>query len=326
VVLGPSVFVRSLSMDEGRKRQRIIRTSKDPVRLRRAIAVLMSGHYRGGPRPYPSPVARPPSRIARSSAARQRRSRYRRRLCAALPGPARPRVGGGRPVATRPRHQLRPARWRRCRSRVQPATGSGPGEANQQRHRRVYPEAQHGGPRRAGSPAVSRAASPPYRIPTPRADNSTPTVARADDEPAEDMLGRADNPPAYQAPAQPGAWPAHVTSPDLTPAQRRHRRRRPRATSTAEQTADNLESEHYAAHLRGSTNPSEPTVNSNMSRLTTTPGNPRCQGDRAGRRHRSRGQEHRHLRVAGTVRVRTHDRSHDGGTERGHRSRRTAGK
>jgi transposase len=38
----PSVFVRPLSMDEGRKLQRISRTAKDPVRLRRAIVVLMS--------------------------------------------------------------------------------------------------------------------------------------------------------------------------------------------------------------------------------------------------------------------------------------------
>ena len=39
----PSVFVRSLSIDEGRKLQRITRTSKDPVRMRRAIVVMMSG-------------------------------------------------------------------------------------------------------------------------------------------------------------------------------------------------------------------------------------------------------------------------------------------
>jgi hypothetical protein len=37
------VFVRPLSMDEGRKLQRISRTAKDPVRLRRAIVVMMSG-------------------------------------------------------------------------------------------------------------------------------------------------------------------------------------------------------------------------------------------------------------------------------------------
>jgi hypothetical protein len=39
----PGVFVRELSMEEGRKIQRITRTAKDPVRLRRAIVVLMSG-------------------------------------------------------------------------------------------------------------------------------------------------------------------------------------------------------------------------------------------------------------------------------------------
>jgi len=39
----PSVFVRTLSMDEGRRIQRITRTAKDPVRLRRAIVVMMSG-------------------------------------------------------------------------------------------------------------------------------------------------------------------------------------------------------------------------------------------------------------------------------------------
>jgi hypothetical protein len=39
----PSLFVRPLSMDEGRKLQRISRTAKDPVRLRRAIVVMMSG-------------------------------------------------------------------------------------------------------------------------------------------------------------------------------------------------------------------------------------------------------------------------------------------
>ena len=38
----PSVFVRPLSMDEGRKLQRITRTGKNPVRTRRAIVVLMS--------------------------------------------------------------------------------------------------------------------------------------------------------------------------------------------------------------------------------------------------------------------------------------------
>jgi transposase len=38
----PSVFVRPLSMDEGRKLQKITRSAKDPVRLRRAIVVMMS--------------------------------------------------------------------------------------------------------------------------------------------------------------------------------------------------------------------------------------------------------------------------------------------
>lgn len=38
----PSVFVRPVSMEEGRRLQRISRTAKDPVRLRRAIVVLMS--------------------------------------------------------------------------------------------------------------------------------------------------------------------------------------------------------------------------------------------------------------------------------------------
>jgi hypothetical protein len=44
-----SVFVRPLSMDEGRKLQRISRTAKDPVRLRRAIVVMMSGQGRTVP-------------------------------------------------------------------------------------------------------------------------------------------------------------------------------------------------------------------------------------------------------------------------------------
>ncbi|MGI5284636.1 helix-turn-helix domain-containing protein [Nonomuraea polychroma] len=38
----PSVFVRSVAMEEGRKLQRISWTAKDPVELRRAIVVLMS--------------------------------------------------------------------------------------------------------------------------------------------------------------------------------------------------------------------------------------------------------------------------------------------
>lgn len=36
----PSVFIRPVSMEDGRRMQRISR--KDPVRLRRAIVVLMS--------------------------------------------------------------------------------------------------------------------------------------------------------------------------------------------------------------------------------------------------------------------------------------------
>ncbi|MFQ6269417.1 IS630 family transposase [Kutzneria viridogrisea] len=39
----PEVFVRTLSMEEGRKLQRVTRTAKDPVKMRRAIVVLMSG-------------------------------------------------------------------------------------------------------------------------------------------------------------------------------------------------------------------------------------------------------------------------------------------
>ena len=39
----PEVFVRALSMEEGRKLQRVTRTAKDPVKMRRAIVVLMSG-------------------------------------------------------------------------------------------------------------------------------------------------------------------------------------------------------------------------------------------------------------------------------------------
>jgi hypothetical protein len=37
------VFVRPLSMDEGRKLQKITRTAKNPVRMRRATVVMMSG-------------------------------------------------------------------------------------------------------------------------------------------------------------------------------------------------------------------------------------------------------------------------------------------
>jgi transposase len=38
----PEVFVRDLSMAEGQRLQKITRTAKDPIRLRRAIVVLMS--------------------------------------------------------------------------------------------------------------------------------------------------------------------------------------------------------------------------------------------------------------------------------------------
>lgn len=38
----PEVFVRDLSMAEGQRLQRITRTAKDPVKLRRAVVVLMS--------------------------------------------------------------------------------------------------------------------------------------------------------------------------------------------------------------------------------------------------------------------------------------------
>ena len=41
----PSVFVRSVTADEGRRLQRISRTAKDPVKLRRAIVVLMSARW-----------------------------------------------------------------------------------------------------------------------------------------------------------------------------------------------------------------------------------------------------------------------------------------
>jgi len=40
------VFVRPLSMDEGRALQKITRTAKDPVRLRRVIVVMMSAKAR----------------------------------------------------------------------------------------------------------------------------------------------------------------------------------------------------------------------------------------------------------------------------------------
>ncbi|WP_424923246.1 hypothetical protein, partial [Actinomadura rubrisoli] len=42
----PEVFVRALSMEEGRRLQKITRTAKDPVKLRRAIVVMMSAQGR----------------------------------------------------------------------------------------------------------------------------------------------------------------------------------------------------------------------------------------------------------------------------------------
>jgi transposase len=39
----PEVFVRTLSMEEGRRLARVTRTAKNPVRVRRAIVVMMSG-------------------------------------------------------------------------------------------------------------------------------------------------------------------------------------------------------------------------------------------------------------------------------------------
>jgi hypothetical protein len=44
VVVGrrPGVFVRPVSVEEGRRLQRISRTAKDPVKLRRSIVVMMS--------------------------------------------------------------------------------------------------------------------------------------------------------------------------------------------------------------------------------------------------------------------------------------------
>jgi hypothetical protein len=45
----PSVFVGPLSMEEGRRLQRITSMAKDPVRLRRAIMVLMSGQGQSVP-------------------------------------------------------------------------------------------------------------------------------------------------------------------------------------------------------------------------------------------------------------------------------------
>lgn len=45
----PGVFVRPVSMEEGRRLQRISRTAKDPVKLRRAIVVLMSAQRQSVP-------------------------------------------------------------------------------------------------------------------------------------------------------------------------------------------------------------------------------------------------------------------------------------
>lgn len=43
------MFVRPVSMEEGRRLQRISRTAKDPVRLRRAIVVKMSAQGQSVP-------------------------------------------------------------------------------------------------------------------------------------------------------------------------------------------------------------------------------------------------------------------------------------
>ena len=45
----PEVFVRPVTMAEGRRLQRIGRTAKDPVKLRRAIVVLMSAQRQAAP-------------------------------------------------------------------------------------------------------------------------------------------------------------------------------------------------------------------------------------------------------------------------------------
>ena len=45
----PEVFVRPVTMTEGRRLQRIGRTATDPVRLRRAIVVLMSAQEQSAP-------------------------------------------------------------------------------------------------------------------------------------------------------------------------------------------------------------------------------------------------------------------------------------
>ena len=45
----PEVFVRPVTMTEGRRLQRIGRTARDPVKLRRAIVVLMSAQGQSVP-------------------------------------------------------------------------------------------------------------------------------------------------------------------------------------------------------------------------------------------------------------------------------------
>jgi hypothetical protein len=44
----PEAFGRVLSMEEGRRQERITRTAKDPVKLRRAIVVMMSAQGQSG--------------------------------------------------------------------------------------------------------------------------------------------------------------------------------------------------------------------------------------------------------------------------------------
>jgi hypothetical protein len=45
----PGVFVRPVSMEEGRRLRRISRTAKDPVKLRRTIVVMMSAQGQSVP-------------------------------------------------------------------------------------------------------------------------------------------------------------------------------------------------------------------------------------------------------------------------------------
>src|ERR1700733_3549128 len=45
----PEVFVRPCTMTKGQRLQRIGRTAKDPVKVRRAIVVLMSAQGQGAP-------------------------------------------------------------------------------------------------------------------------------------------------------------------------------------------------------------------------------------------------------------------------------------